>query len=76
MRPRFIFRRRRTFRLLSAVAGSLKRSRAFSPETDNEMTDRLAVERGENEGMTVPVDKRVFADAMKRGLYSHAINNR
>jgi hypothetical protein len=41
------------FRLLLAAAAPVDFSWEFPPETDSEKTDRLAIERGENEGMAV-----------------------
>jgi hypothetical protein len=41
------------FRLLLAAVTPVDFSREFPPETDSESADRLALERGENEGMPV-----------------------
>jgi hypothetical protein len=41
------------FRLLFAAAAPADFSREMPPETDSDKADRLAIERGENEGMTV-----------------------
>jgi hypothetical protein len=41
------------FRLLFAAATPADYSAEPLPETDSEKADRLAVEQGENEGMTV-----------------------
>jgi hypothetical protein len=49
----FYFRRRRLFRLLFAAAPPVVFSREFPLETSSETADRLALERGENEGMPV-----------------------
>ncbi|MDH3865145.1 MAG: hypothetical protein OEV10_14365, partial [Gammaproteobacteria bacterium] len=51
--PGFYFRRRRLFRLLFAAAPPVDFSWKFARETDSETADRLAIERGENEGMAV-----------------------
>jgi hypothetical protein len=39
------------FRLLFAAAPLEDFSREFPPATDSEKADRMAIERGENEGM-------------------------
>ena len=49
------FRRRRLFFLLFAAAAAVDFSREFARETDSEKADRLAIERGENEGMAVHI---------------------
>lgn len=72
----FYFRRRRFFRLLFAAVAPVNLSRELLPEADSAKADRLAIERGENEGMVFTLDKRVFADVTERGCYLHAIDNR
>lgn len=49
--PDFYFRWRRLFRRLLAAVAPVDFSRECRAETDSEKADRLAVERGENEGM-------------------------
>jgi hypothetical protein len=49
----FYYRRRRLFRLLFPVPAPVDFSGEFPPETASETADRLAIERGENEGMAV-----------------------
>ena len=75
MKPGFYFRRRRLFRLLFAAVAPVDLSRGLLPEADSVKADRLAIERGENEGMVFTLDKRVFADVIERGWDLHANDN-
>ncbi|MEE4161394.1 MAG: hypothetical protein V2I25_02735 [Woeseiaceae bacterium] len=72
----FYFRRRNPFRLLFAAAAPEMPARELLPETASVKADRLAIERGENEGMVFTLDKRVFADATEQGWGTHAIDDR
>lgn len=60
-----------------ALRGPVRQLATCKLDLRRDTADRLAIERGENEGMTVSVQaRRLPGTASKRGHYPHVIANR